>query len=70
MRLSSSILTPIAMVIISMVAIPIYRKLNVYTAYEYLENRFDLKTRTLGAILFLLGEPRRRHYNRWILPLF
>lgn len=46
---------PIAMVVIAMVAIPIYRKLNVYTAYEYLEKRFDLKTRTLGAILFLLG---------------
>lgn len=46
---------PIAMVIISIVAIPIYRKLNVYTAYEYLEQRFDLKTRTLGALLFLMG---------------
>jgi solute:Na+ symporter, SSS family len=46
---------PIAMVIISMVAIPIYRRLNVFTAYEYLEKRFDLKTRTLGALLFLLG---------------
>ncbi len=46
---------PIALVIISMVAIPIYRRLNVYTAYEYLEQRFDLRTRTLGALLFLLG---------------
>ncbi|RMG56951.1 MAG: sodium:solute symporter [Bacteroidetes bacterium] len=46
---------PIAMVVISMVAIPIYRRLNVFTAYEYLEQRFDLKTRTLGALLFLLG---------------
>lgn len=46
---------PIAMVIISIVAIPIYRRLNVYTAYEYLEQRFDLNTRTLGALLFLLG---------------
>ena len=46
---------PIAMIVISMVAIPIYRRLNVYTAYEYLEKRFDLKTRTLGAMLFLLG---------------
>ena len=45
---------PIAMVIISMVAIPIYHRLKVYTAYEYLEQRFDLKTRTLGAILFLI----------------
>lgn len=45
---------PIAMVIICLVFIPIYYKLNVYTAYEYLESRFDLKTRTLTAILFLV----------------
>lgn len=45
---------PIAMVIVSLVFIPIYRKLNVYTAYEYLETRFDLKTRTLTALLFLV----------------
>lgn len=45
---------PIAMVIICLVFIPIYHKLNVYTAYEYLESRFDLKTRTLAAILFLV----------------
>ena len=45
---------PIAMVIISLVFIPIYHKLKVYTAYEYLESRFDRKTRTLAAILFLV----------------
>ncbi len=45
---------PIAMVIICMVFIPLYHKLKVYTAYEYLESRFDLKTRTLTAILFLI----------------
>lgn len=45
---------PIAMVIICLVFIPIYHKLNVYTAYEFLENRFDLKTRTLTSILFLI----------------
>ena len=45
---------PIAMVVICMVFIPIYHKLNVYTAYEYLEQRFDLKTRSLAAILFLI----------------
>lgn len=45
---------PIAMVIICLVFIPIYRKLNVYTAYEYLESRFDLRTRTLTALLFLV----------------
>lgn len=45
---------PIAMVIICVVFIPIYHRLKVYTAYEYLESRFDLKTRTLTAILFLI----------------
>ncbi len=45
---------PIAMVIICMVFIPLYHKLKVFTAYEYLESRFDLKTRTLTAILFLI----------------
>ncbi|MDT0690662.1 sodium:solute symporter [Salegentibacter sp. F188] len=45
---------PIAMVIICMVFIPIYHRLKVYTAYEYLETRFDRKTRTLTAILFLI----------------
>lgn len=45
---------PIAMVIICLVFIPIYHKLNVYTAYEFLESRFDLKTRTLTACLFLI----------------
>ena len=44
---------PLAMIILSAVAVPIYHKLNVYTAYEYLESRFDLKTRALGAFLFL-----------------
>ena len=45
---------PIAMIIICMVFIPIYHRLKVYTAYEYLETRFDLKTRSLAAILFLI----------------
>jgi len=45
---------PLAMIIICMVFIPIYHKLKVYTAYEYLETRFDLKTRSLAAILFLI----------------
>ncbi|MEM6265602.1 MAG: sodium:solute symporter, partial [Bacteroidota bacterium] len=46
---------PIAMVVISVVAIPIYHQLKVYTAYEYLETRFDLKTRSLIAFLFLVS---------------
>lgn len=45
---------PIAMVVVCMVFIPIYHKLNVYTAYEFLERRFDVKTRSLTASLFLL----------------
>lgn len=45
---------PIAMIIISVVFIPLYYKLKVYTAYEYLENRFDLKLRILTASLFLI----------------
>ena len=45
---------PLAMVVISATIIPIYHKLKVYTAYEYLESRFDLKTRSLAAILFLI----------------
>mgnify|MGYP003647267698 FL=1 len=45
---------PIAMVIICLVFIPLYHRLKVYTAYEFLENRFDLKTRSLAAILFLI----------------
>lgn len=45
---------PIAMIIICMVFIPIYHRLKVYTAYEFLESRFDRKTRTLTALLFLI----------------
>jgi len=45
---------PIAMVILAIWVLPIYYKLNVYTAYEYLEGRFDLKTRKLTALLFLI----------------
>jgi len=45
---------PVAMIIISVFFIPIYYKLKVYTAYEFLESRFDLKTRTLAASLFLI----------------
>jgi len=45
---------PIAIVIVCTVFIPIYHKLKVYTAYEFLESRFDLKTRSLTAVLFLI----------------
>lgn len=45
---------PLAMIVICMFFLPIYHRLNVYTAYEFLEQRFDLNTRTLAAILFLI----------------
>lgn len=45
---------PIAMIIICLVFIPMYHRLKVYTAYEFLEGRFDVKTRSLTAILFLI----------------
>ena len=45
---------PFAMIIICLFFLPVYHKLKVYTAYEFLEKRFDLKTRTLTAILFLI----------------
>lgn len=44
---------PLAMVVLCITFIPIFHKLNVYTAYEYLEKRFDVKTRSLTAFLFL-----------------
>lgn len=45
---------PLALIVVCAVFLPIYRKLGVYTAYEYLGRRFDAKTRLLGAALFLL----------------
>ena len=45
---------PFAMVVICVTFIPLYHKYKVFTAYEYLEKRFDLKTRSLAAILFLV----------------
>jgi Na+/proline symporter len=46
---------PIAMVILSLTVVPFFRKANVYTAYEYLERRFDSKTRLMTALLFLFS---------------
>lgn len=45
---------PLAMIVICIAFIPVYHRLKVYTAYEFLENRFDLKTRTLAAVIFLI----------------
>ncbi len=46
---------PLAMIVISIFFVPVFTKLKVYTAYEFLENRFDLKTRTLTSLLFLIS---------------
>jgi len=46
---------PLAMVVVAAVFVPMYYRMRVYTAYEYLESRFDLKTRLLGASLFLVS---------------
>ena len=51
---------PIAMIILSITAVPLFHRLNVYTAYEYLEQRFDLKNRMLGSILFLIQRGLQR----------
>jgi len=46
---------PLAMIILSLTVVPFFHRANVYTAYEYLERRFDVRTRTLAAFLFLVG---------------
>ena len=46
---------PLAMIVIAAVFVPLFRKMNVYTAYEYLDQRFDQKTRLLTGILFLFS---------------
>ena len=46
---------PIAMVILSVTVVPFFTRARVYTAYEYLEQRFDVRTRSLAALLFLVG---------------
>jgi len=46
---------PLAMIVISIFFVPVFSKLKVYTAYEFLENRFDVKTRTLTSFLFLVS---------------
>ena len=46
---------PLAMIVICIFFVPVFRRLKVYTAYEFLENRFDLKTRSLTSALFLIS---------------
>src|SRR5262247_1652349 len=46
---------PLAMVVLSLTVVPFFTRARVYTAYEYLERRFDVRTRSLAAFLFLIG---------------
>src|SRR6187200_2310897 len=46
---------PLAMIILSMTVVPFFTRAKVYTAYEYLERRFDVRTRSLASFLFLMG---------------
>src|SRR5207245_2301874 len=46
---------PLAMIILSVTVVPFFHRAKVYTAYEYLERRFDAKTRSLASFLFLMG---------------
>src|SRR5437588_7524614 len=46
---------PVAMIILSLTVVPFFHRARVYTAYEYLERRFDVRTRSLASFLFLMG---------------
>ena len=46
---------PLAMIILSLTVVPFFHRAKVYTAYEYLERRFDVRTRSLASFLFLMG---------------
>src|ERR1700687_3481846 len=46
---------PLAMIILSLTVVPFFTRARVYTAYEYLERRFDVRTRSLASFLFLMG---------------
>src|SRR5262245_59874498 len=46
---------PLAMVILSLTVVPFFTRARVYTAYEYLERRFDVRTRSLASFMFLMG---------------
>src|SRR5438094_4245265 len=46
---------PLAMIILSMTVVPFFHRAKVYTAYEYLERRFDVRVRSLAGLLFLMG---------------
>ena len=65
---------PVAMVVLSITVVPIFHRLKVYTAYEFLEQRFDLKNRVLGSVLFLiqrgLAAGSRSWPRLWSFPSF
>ena len=61
---------PLALIIVCVVFLPIYYKLKVYTAYEYLEGRFDLKVRILTASLFLVQRGLAAGITFMLLQLF
>src|SRR5437660_5525938 len=46
---------PLAMILLSLTVVPFFTRARVYTAYEYLERRFDVRTRSLASFLFLMG---------------
>src|SRR2546423_14590861 len=46
---------PLAMIILSLTVVPFFTRARAYTAYEYLERRFDVRTRSLASLLFLVG---------------
>src|ERR1700738_143854 len=46
---------PVAMILLSITVVPFFHRAKVYTAYEYLERRFDVRTRSLASFLFLMG---------------
>src|ERR687888_2499660 len=46
---------PLAMILLSLTVVPFFTRARVYTAYEYLEQRFDVRTRSLAGFLFLVG---------------
>ena len=53
------------MIILSLTVVPFFTRARVYTAYEYLERRFDVRTRSLASFLFLIGRGVCRSASRW-----
>ena len=60
---------PIAMIVLSVTLVPFFHNARVYTAYEYLERRFDAKTRAFTSLLFLLSRSYVRVAVLWVIVL-